>query len=67
MLSWSSCGDGAAGHPDGHLMGIQAGLSQGLSADQLGLTLGDWPSGPRSLEGKDEAGLLGLGCSPSLG
>lgn len=37
MRSWSSCRDGAAGHPDGHLMGIQAGLPQGLSTGQLGL------------------------------
>lgn len=44
-------------------MGIQTGLPQGPSTGQLGLTLGDWPSGSRSLEGKDEAGLLGLECS----
>lgn len=67
MRSWSSCRNRAAGHPDGPLMGIQAGLPQGLSTGQLGLTLGDWPSGSQSLEGKDEAGLLGLECSLAWG
>lgn len=38
-------------------MAIQVGLPQGLSTGWLGLTLGDWPSGPSSLGGKDEPGL----------
>lgn len=40
MRSWSSFGDGAAGHPDEHLMGIHTGLLQGLSVGHLGLTWG---------------------------
>lgn len=44
-------------------MGIQAGLLQGPSTGQLGLTLGDWASGPRSFQDKNESGPLELAGS----
>lgn len=44
-------------------MGVQAGFPQGPSTSQLGLTLGDWPSGPRSFPDKDKPGPLGLAGS----